>query len=1064
MAQKFTTPITIKQLSSAGSDGLTIFVDGETYARLQVQAGGRLVWGDGTAVGDVNLYRDEANVLKTDDTLKVPALYIDGIEVDTTGASSGQILRFDGAKFVPYTGDAGPTGATGPEGATGPTGATGAEGPTGATGQQGPTGATGAEGPTGPMGATGPVGPEGATGPTGATGASGIDGATGPTGVGFTFRGAYNSGAQYYVNHVVTYQGSSWICIQTIDGVAPAENTWWTVFAQEGATGPTGLTGPTGPTGTTGAVGATGATGPQGDAGAVGATGATGPQGPSGTPGADSTVPGPTGATGPVGPTGAVGSVDTLSDVVITSPEEFQSLVYDGTNWINKHASVVSYVRNAETTTLTTGTVVYLYGATGDHATVKRADNSAESTSSKTVGIVGANITASNNGPVITRGYVDGIDLSVGYAAGDVLWLGENGAFTKTKATAPDHLVFVGVVVRATSNGIIYVATQNGYELDELHNVQINTGTLANGDVIRYNSSTGVWENTQVVGPTGATGPTGPQGNQGDVGATGATGAVGATGPTGQIGATGDAGPTGLTGATGPTGLTGPTGATGATGTAGDKYATTSSTSLTIAASGSLTLTIGTGLSYSTNQTVLISYDISNHMHAEVDTYNPSTGVMVAQITDADGSGTYSTWEVNLSGAVGTQGPIGATGPVGATGPTGPVGATGPDGATGATGPTGVQGNVGATGATGVQGDTGATGPTGPAGATGVTGAVGATGAIGPTGATGVQGGDGPTGPQGPAGATGPIGATGATGPAGATGPTGVGATGATGPSGSPGAMNYAQTLATRLTSISAAGTTLVSASITTSGYPVQITATGDVENNTAGGWTQLQLYRGSTAIGNTVHTEGSAGSENSPYALTVIDAPAAGTYTYALKLNSAAGGTFNFGENTGPTITIVELTGAMGPTGLTGATGATGVTGPTGPTGVTGPTGLTGATGITGSTGPTGITGPTGPTGLTGATGATGATGPGAPLTSSATAPSSPSAGNLWFDTSTGAAYIYYNSAWVELGGGTMSPYQCTSTTRPAAPWGGQMIFETDTKLLRIWNGTAWKTVVDAT
>ena len=101
MAQKFTTPITIKQLSSAGSDGLTIFVDGDTYARLQVQAGGRLVWGDGTAVGDVNLYRDEANVLKTDDTLKVPALYIDGVEIDTTGATTNQILVFDDIYWSP---------------------------------------------------------------------------------------------------------------------------------------------------------------------------------------------------------------------------------------------------------------------------------------------------------------------------------------------------------------------------------------------------------------------------------------------------------------------------------------------------------------------------------------------------------------------------------------------------------------------------------------------------------------------------------------------------------------------------------------------------------------------------------------------------------------------------------------------------------------------------------------------------------------------------------------------------------------------------------------------------
>jgi hypothetical protein len=103
MAQKFITPIAIKQLSSAGSDGLTIFVDQETFARLQIQGGGRLVWGDGTGGGDVNLYRDEANVLKTDDTFKVPTLFIDGIEVDTSGATGDQVLKFNGTKFVPGT-------------------------------------------------------------------------------------------------------------------------------------------------------------------------------------------------------------------------------------------------------------------------------------------------------------------------------------------------------------------------------------------------------------------------------------------------------------------------------------------------------------------------------------------------------------------------------------------------------------------------------------------------------------------------------------------------------------------------------------------------------------------------------------------------------------------------------------------------------------------------------------------------------------------------------------------------------------------------------------------------
>jgi hypothetical protein len=176
-------------------------------------------------------------------------------------------------------------------------------------------------------------------------------------------------------------------------------------------------------------------------------------------------------------------NLDGLSDVVITSPEEFQSLSYNGTTWVNGHIPVVSYVRNAESTTLTTGTVVYLFGSTGDHATVKRADNDSDATSSKTVGLVAASIAASENGPVVTRGYVDGIDLSVGYTAGDVLWLGEDGAFT-------------------TNNGIVYVATQNGYELDELHDVSIVDKT--SGDFLKYNGT--LWVNDQINLGTDTTG------------------------------------------------------------------------------------------------------------------------------------------------------------------------------------------------------------------------------------------------------------------------------------------------------------------------------------------------------------------------------------------------------------------------------------------------------------------------------------------------------------------------------------------------------------------------------
>jgi len=202
----------------------------------------------------------------------------------------------------------------------------------------------------------------------------------------------------------------------------------------------------------------------------------------------------------------------------------------------------------------------------------------------------------------------------------------------------------------------------------------------------------------------------------------------------------------------------------------------------------------------------------------------------------------------------------------------------------------------------------------------------------------------GPAGPQGAdstvPGPTGPTGATGFTGP-----------TGPTGPMGTATEMNYAQTKASRQLNVTSG--TIVSASITTTGKAVQVMVTGDVENTQAGAWTKIALFRDSTQVGNAIHTEGSAGSENNPYALTVIDTPAAGTYTYALKIITAAtaGGTFNWGESEGPVLTVIELAGTRGEDGADGLRGddstVPGPTGPTGPTGATGTAGL-GYAGIT--------------------------------------------------------------------------------------------------------------------
>lgn len=286
---------------------------------------------------------------------------------------------------------------------------------------------------------------------------------------------------------------------------------------------------------------------------------------------------------------------------------------------------------------------------------------------------------------------------------------------------------------------------------------------LANNDAIPpTGGAIGVyWNSYSFIGPQGPQGiqgiqgEIGPQGVQGEQGIQGIQGEIGPQGPQGIQGIQGEVGPQGIqgeTGAQGPQGiqgLKGDKGDQGDPGLDGDQYETTSTTSLTIATSGTLTLTVGTGLSYSTNQTVLISYDIANHMHAEIDSYNPATGIMVAQITDADGSGTYATWTVNLSGAVGIAGPAGPQGIQGEVGPIGPEGPQGPQGIQGPQGDTGPQGLQGIQGDQGIQGPIG---PEGPQGVAGPQGPQGIQGDVGPTGPQGLQGDTGPQGPQGPQG------------------------------------------------------------------------------------------------------------------------------------------------------------------------------------------------------------------------------------------------------------------------------------------------------------------------
>ncbi len=162
---------------------------------------------------------------------------------------------------------------------------------------------------------------------------------------------------------------------------------------------------------------------------------------------------------------------------------------------------------NATGATLTKGTVVYIDGIQGDKPKIVKASASSEETSSKVIGVVYEDIPNMEEGLVTESGEIfgtDGAELDTSaFTDGALLWLGTTaGTITSTRPTVPNHAVFVGYCVRSHPNaGIILVNVQNGFELDELHNVKITTPQ--NNDVIVYNSSLGYWVNAEQSGGGG---------------------------------------------------------------------------------------------------------------------------------------------------------------------------------------------------------------------------------------------------------------------------------------------------------------------------------------------------------------------------------------------------------------------------------------------------------------------------------------------------------------------------------------------------------------------------------
>ena len=162
-------------------------------------------------------------------------------------------------------------------------------------------------------------------------------------------------------------------------------------------------------------------------------------------------------------------------------------IIYDGTNFQTLGVApnqLFAYVTNDDTVAITKGQPVYAAGAAGNRMSVKLAYNTTDATSAQTVGVVfSTSIAPNQRGFVICQGVISGVNTAA-YSPGNQLYLGATaGSLTATKPFAPNHLVYVGIVERANAgNGQIYIKPQNGYEMNELHDVQSNGAV--NNDVL----------------------------------------------------------------------------------------------------------------------------------------------------------------------------------------------------------------------------------------------------------------------------------------------------------------------------------------------------------------------------------------------------------------------------------------------------------------------------------------------------------------------------------------------------------------------------------------------------
>lgn len=522
-------------------------------------------------------------------------------------------------------------------------------------------------------------GPQGAQGPAGERGPKGEQGEAGVANI--NPKGTWNNVTVYSMNDTVVYSGNGYISkVDNNKGVTPGtDESFWVLFATQGAQGPTGPAGPTGPVGPQGPQGIQGIQGIQGVAGPKGNQGDIGPVGPQGEQGekGDQGEQGPEGLVGPAGPAGAKGdpgekgATGEAGPVGPQGPQGIQGPAGEKGEKGDKGDTGATGSRGPEGPQGVQG----LTGPAGPKG--EKGDTGTQGLQ----GIQGPQGPQGLQGPTGPKGDKGDTGLAELNIKGN--W-NVATTYALNDFVNYDGKAYVSMV--AANVGLQPDTNPNAWMQFAVEGAQGPQGVQG---PVGPQGAQGPKGDQGVKGDKGEKGDTGPQGVQGVQGPIGPEGPQGLKGETGATGAKGDTGPQGPTGAQGAVGPVGPKGDTGAKGDKGDQGIRGLGVYRT---SKSLT-TASTTVPYSSLATQPIG-------GLQIGDIIVDTNALAFAVLTATSSGNVAIgYRANWKGVKGDKGDKGDTG---ATGPQGPEG------------PQGLQGERGAQGPQGIQGEMGPQGPTGP--------------------------------------------------------------------------------------------------------------------------------------------------------------------------------------------------------------------------------------------------------------------------------------------------------------------------------------------------------------